>query len=222
MRRAEIREVSNTVPHFFHLRRRLGMCQAIMSTRITSNTMANIEINDRMRVRLAPKIASKRKTGASRTIHPAKDLQAITQDQSPASALQLFPKNFTVQTAKSAETAIRFAAPRIRHHFDCGVAASLLRKRDQANPRRKGGENKEKQPTRLNSHKPCMSGEMLADSMSSITQRERCPRAKQKTPASEGTGDESDEKGRALRTIYAKEKRALTNSARLHATARQK
>ena len=125
-----------------------------------------IEINVRIRVRLAPRIASTRKNGARRTIDPAKDLHAMTQDQSPASALQLFPRNFTTQMLRRTETASRFAAPRMRRHFGCDFASGF-KKRTHAIPSRTGGENTEKTLRIVSNHNPCMIGEYASKALGS-------------------------------------------------------
>lgn len=131
-------------------------CQAHMSTRITSKTMAMTAVNVRMRVRFAPIIASARRNGAKRTIEPAKDLHTITHDQSPASALQRYPRNFTTQITRSDEAANRFTAPRMRRHLGWGFVSSRSKKRAHAKASRKGGENIQKQPTIVNNHEASM------------------------------------------------------------------
>jgi hypothetical protein len=90
----------------------------------------------------APRIASTRKNGARRTIDPVKDLQAMTQDQSPASALQWFPRNFRTETLRRTETASRFAAPSTRRHLGRDFASGS-KKRSHAIPIKTGGENTE-------------------------------------------------------------------------------
>jgi hypothetical protein len=124
-----------------------------MSTRMTSKTIAITEMNVRILVRLAPRSASTRENGDSRTIDPAKDRHATTQDQSPASALQLFPKNFKAQTHRSNETASKFAAPRIRRDFG-SECASAFKKRSHAIPSRKGGANTEQAQRMVNNNPP--------------------------------------------------------------------
>jgi hypothetical protein len=133
--------------------------QAIMSTRMTSKTMAKTEMNVRIRVRLAPRIVSARKKGAKRTINPAKDLHAPTHDQSPAPALQWFPRNVTTQTMRRTETASRFAAPRTWRHLGRSLLAPGFKKRTQPIPSKMGGDNTEHTLRMLNNHKPCMVGE---------------------------------------------------------------
>lgn len=133
-----------------------------MSTRMTSKTMAKTETNVRIRVRLAPRIASTRKNGAKRTIEPVKDLQAMTHDQSPASALQWYPKNFTTQTPKRTETASRFAAPRRLRHLGRSLLTSGFRKRIHAIPSKMGGENTENTLRMSSNHKPRMTREYPA------------------------------------------------------------
>jgi hypothetical protein len=97
-------------------------------------------MNVRILVRRTPRIASTRKNGARRTIDPAKDLRAMTQDQSPASASQRYPRNFRTETLRRTETASRFAAPSIRRHLGCDFASGP-KKRTHAISIKTGGEN---------------------------------------------------------------------------------
>jgi hypothetical protein len=82
----------------------------------------------------------------------------MTQDQSPASALQLFARNFRTQTPRRTETASRFAAPRMRRHFGCDFVSGF-KKRTHAVPTRTGGENTKKTLRMVSNHNPCMIGE---------------------------------------------------------------
>jgi len=66
----------------------------------------------------------------------------MTQDQSPASALQRFPRSFRTETLRRTETASRFAAPRIRRHMGCDFASGS-KKRTHAIPIKTGCENTE-------------------------------------------------------------------------------
>ena len=135
-----------------------------MSTRMTSKTIAMIETNVRILVRLAPRTASTRKDGARRTIDPAKDLHAMTHDQSPASALHLYPRNFTTHTHSSNETASKFAAPRIRRNFGCDFPSGF-KKRTHAIQSRTGGANTEKTLRIVSNHNPCMTTEYASKAL---------------------------------------------------------
>src|SRR5580658_7219768 len=115
--------------------------QAIISTSTTSKTIARTATNVRTRVPLAPRSVSTRKSGDDLTISLEKDLHATTQDQSPAEALQLLPKTFTMQTPKRIETARRLAVPRMFRHRGFLPSASGFKKRNQEMPSRMGGEN---------------------------------------------------------------------------------
>ena len=95
----------------------------------------------------------------------------MTHDQSPASALQWFPRSFTTQTPKRAETAIRFAAPMTWRHLGRSLLASGFKKRTHPIPSKTGGDNRENTIKMLSNHKPCMVGEYASKPLPA----RRCP-----------------------------------------------
>lgn len=114
-----------------------------------SNAIASVARDGRILIRFRLRTQSSNSTGVSRITTVVNLRQAMTHDQSPASALQWFPRNFRIATNKSVvrETSANQLVTFL--HLGTTSLGFELSRRAQEKARRKGGEINASKPTRV-------------------------------------------------------------------------